>query len=66
VTALEARLAPSATLLARAIDLDDALRGAEISGRGDFLDEPLDVGAQELERSMTGFTNEMEMARLTV
>ena len=66
VTAFEARRAPRATFLARAIDLDDALRGAEISGRGDFLDEPLNIGAQKLERPMTGLANEMEMPRLTV
>src|SRR6185503_8562972 len=66
VTAFKARRASGATLLARAIDLDDALRGGEISGRRDFLDKALDVGAEELERPMTGFANEMEMPRLTV
>ena len=34
--------------------------------RRDFLDEPLDVGAEELERAMAGLADEMEMPRLAV
>src|ERR1051325_2181847 len=39
-------VAPRAALVARAVDLHDALRRTEAARAGDFLDQPLDVGAE--------------------
>src|ERR1043165_911056 len=55
-----------AALLALPVDLHDALRGAEAARVGDFLDERLDVGAEELERAAAALADEVKVTRLTV
>jgi hypothetical protein len=57
---------PRAALFARPVNLDDALGGGEAARGRHLLDERFDVGAQELERAMTGLADEMKMARLPV
>ena len=58
---------PSGTaLLARAVNLHDALRRTEAARRRHFLDQRLDVRAEELERSAAGLADQMEMPRLPV
>ena len=66
VAAFERRGAAGAAFLARPVDLDHALRRCEVPGRRDFLDEALDVGAEELERPVTGLANEVGVPRLSV
>jgi hypothetical protein len=55
-----------AALLARAEDLEHRLRRGETARRRDFLDERLDVGAEELGRTVTGVADEVEMARMPI
>ena len=62
----DAAVAARAALLARAVDLHDALRRAEAARAGDFFDEALDVGAEELERASAALADEMKVARLPV
>jgi hypothetical protein len=63
---LRCRGASRAAFLARPIDLDDALRRGEIPRRSHFFDDPLDVGAEELEGPVAGLADEMKMTRVTV
>src|SRR6266850_7284605 len=59
-------MAPGAALLTRAVDLHDALRRRKAAGRGNFLHEGFDVGAEKLERAIAGLADQMEVARLAV
>src|SRR6185295_17676501 len=51
---------------ARAVDLQHALAGGEIPRRRHFLEQRLDVRAQELERPVAALADEMEMPRMQV
>src|SRR5262245_21761232 len=48
------------------VDLQHALTRLEVPGRRHFLDETLDVGAEEFERLSARLADEMEMARVAV
>src|SRR5262245_56121768 len=63
VPAFERRAASRTARFAGAVDLHDALRRGEVARRGHFLDEALDVGAEELERTVTGFADQMKVTR---
>src|SRR5687767_9535542 len=60
------RRTPRPAFLARSVDLHDALRRCKAAGAGDFLDQRLDVGAEELEGAVAALADEMKMTRLTV
>ena len=60
------RRAAGTALLARAVNLDDALRRSEAARRRHFLDEGFDVRTEELERTMAGLADQMEVTGLTV
>lgn len=53
-------------LLARPVDLHDALRRREASGAGDFLDKGFDVRAQELGRSIARLADEMKVPGMAI
>ena len=55
------RLDAGTALLADAEDLDLGFDGLEVPGRRDFLEDGLDVRAQELRRAMTRVADEMKM-----
>ena len=63
---LDGRVAAGPALFARAIDLHHALRRGEAPGRGDFLDQCFDVGAEKLEGAVTGLADQVEMPRLAI
>ena len=66
VAGLLARGAAGPALLARAVDLHDALRRGEAAGGRHFFDQRLDVRAEELERTMAGLADQVEVPRLPV
>ena len=55
------RRLPGAALLARPVDLQHALPRGEPARRRDLLDQPLDVGAQELGRAVAALADEVEV-----
>ena len=55
-----------AAVLARAVDLQDALRGAKLRAVGHFFEQRLDIRAQELERLIAGLADEVEVPRMAV
>ena len=57
---------PTPAVFARAVDLHDGLARLELPRRGDFLEQRLDVRAEELERLMTGAADEVEVPRVPV
>ncbi len=58
--------APGAAGFAGAIDLHHALARGEGAGRRHFLDERLDVGAEEFVRAVAGLADQVEVARVPV
>ena len=48
------------------MNLQHALTGGEIARRRDLLEQRFDVGAQELERTIAGLADEMEVPRMPV
>ena len=58
--------AAGATLLARPVNLQHALTRREVPGRRDLFDEPFDVGAEELGRTVAGLADQMEVARVPI
>ena len=60
------RWASGPARLAGTVDLEDALRGGETARRRHFLEQRLDVRAQELERSVAAFADEMKVPGVTV
>ena len=55
-----------AARLAGAVDLDDALARGEAARRRHFLDQRLDVGAEELVRAVAGLADQVKVARMAV
>ena len=64
--AFRRRRAPGPARFAGAVDLQDALPRREVARRRHFLEQRLDVRAQELERPVAGLADEMKVPRMAV
>ena len=60
------RRPPGPARLARPVDLHDALPRRKAARRRDFLDQRLDVRAEELVRAVAGLADQMKVPRMTV